>query len=60
MFIFTNFVPKDDINAVFTMGDSFVLWIAEILISNIAIMFYKIGKSTASQRRKDKIQKQYE
>ena len=43
MFIFTNFIPNNDIDATFTMGYSFIFFITEILFSNISIMFYKMG-----------------
>ena len=43
MFVFTNFVPKNDFTAIYTMGHSFILWIAEILFINIFIMFYKLS-----------------
>ena len=60
LMIFTDFIPNNDINGTFIMGYAFVICIAEILFSNIALMLYQIAKAQQLERKKQRIQKQYE
>ena len=60
MFLFTDFVPMENVDFVYDVGNSFVMVIAEILFVNIGLLVFDMANEQRLKKKKQRAQMEYE